>query len=202
MVSLVLCSAKENVRQEGFKNLRCFCYSSAGNRIFGQEWWKKADNMTCGTKIFVDKSLTVGTQYLRQCESQKYAQERISYQLKLHGTIGVSFGVLLCDDDGSYGAYKVVDGSAYCTWRDNTNLGTWQYADDDRSSLNCNCARDTKIFSNAGKTQTQKCSGSGNYRALQTEGTLLYCVDKDGFRKTRKEDTPKTEEDCALYASY
>ncbi|RZC37513.1 uncharacterized protein BDFB_009860, partial [Asbolus verrucosus] len=246
IVNLVLCSAKENVRQEGCKKyIICFCFSSAGERLFGQEWWSKAENMTCGNLLignfeplqcdviseqcwcademtgeptstivpskamvklpccmYLHKSLTVGTQYLRQCESQKYAQERIAYQLKLHGTTEVTFAILLCDDDGSYGAYKVVSGSAYCTWRDNTNLGTWQYAGDDLSILDCNCARDTKIFADDGKTQNQKCSGNGNYEAYQKVGTSVYCVDEDGFRKTKNGDNIQGEESCKSFPSY
>lgn len=57
-----------------------------------------------------DDSSTVGSQYLRQCESKLYAQKRILYELKLHGTIA-SFIDFLCDDDGSYGSYTIVDGA-------------------------------------------------------------------------------------------
>lgn len=29
---------------------RCFCHNEQGERIFGFDWWKNADNMTCGKK--------------------------------------------------------------------------------------------------------------------------------------------------------
>lgn len=54
-----------------------------------------------------DNAATVGSQYLRQCESQKYAQAYIEYELKVHGNNYANFATLLCDDDGSYGAYRV-----------------------------------------------------------------------------------------------
>lgn len=27
---------------------RCFCYSENGERIYGMDWWRDAENMTCG----------------------------------------------------------------------------------------------------------------------------------------------------------
>lgn len=57
--------------------------------------------------VVVDNSASVGSQYLRQCESQKYAQAYIEYELKVHGNNYANFATLLCDDDGSYGAYRV-----------------------------------------------------------------------------------------------
>lgn len=26
---------------------RCFCYAKTGEKIFGHDWWKNADDMTC-----------------------------------------------------------------------------------------------------------------------------------------------------------
>lgn len=27
---------------------KCYCFDATGNRIFGEQWWRIADNMTCG----------------------------------------------------------------------------------------------------------------------------------------------------------
>lgn len=58
----------------------------------------------------LDNGTKVGSQYLRQCESRKYAQEKIAYELQIHGNNYANFGTLLCDEDGSYGAYNISSG--------------------------------------------------------------------------------------------
>lgn len=54
-----------------------------------------------------DNATVTGSQYLRQCESKKYAQALIAHELQIHGNNYANFATLLCDDDGSYGAYRV-----------------------------------------------------------------------------------------------
>ncbi|KAJ8966779.1 hypothetical protein NQ314_003317 [Rhamnusium bicolor] len=86
---------------------------------------------------------------------------------------------------------------AYCTWRDGSKIGTWQSdTSTDISTLNCNCARDYKMYNHI-----MECDGSGNYRTLQTtvmnRTTIFYCVDSDGFSKS---DVSTTRiDDCSLY---
>lgn len=126
----------------------------------------------------------VGSQYLRQCESAKYAMTKILDTLQTHGVQFANLGNLMCDGDGAYGAYNISSGIAYCTWRDGSKIGTWQSdTSTDISTLNCNCARDYQMYSHI-----LACSGTGNYNSLQTVisqgSTLFYCVDSDGFAIT------------------
>lgn len=46
------------------------------------------------------------------------------------------------------------------------------------------CARDQKIFTEAGLGFTLACTGSGNYDAMQTMNGHRFCVDRDGFPVT------------------
>lgn len=59
------------------------------------------------------------------------------------------------------------------------------------------CARDSKIFSNAGLTQNQQCQGNGNYQAEQQSGDNFYCVDDDGYLKSGYFDSRPTN--CSSY---
>ncbi|XP_076268821.1 uncharacterized protein LOC143201566 isoform X2 [Rhynchophorus ferrugineus] len=128
---------------------------------------------------------SVGSQYLRQCESKKFAQSQITTKLKTHGAKYIRTDSLLCDADGSYGAYSISSGMAYCVWRDNSKIENWySNVDSDIGNLNCNCARDYKRYSHS-----MTCSSNGNYQSLQQymdeEGnSLYYCVDNDGFAKS------------------
>ncbi|XP_030767839.1 uncharacterized protein LOC115891508 [Sitophilus oryzae] len=143
-------------------------------------------------------STTVGSQYLRQCESKKYAQSMITAKLKAHGAKYVQTDTLLCNADGSYGAYSVSSGIAYCTWRDNSKIGTWQSnIASNTANLNCNCARDFKQYSHS-----MDCEGNGNYVIVQhyqddTNTLKYYCVDDDGFAKTGLLDDKNVN--CSLY---
>ncbi|KAF7267827.1 hypothetical protein GWI33_018987 [Rhynchophorus ferrugineus] len=130
-------------------------------------------------------STQVGSQYLRQCESKKFAQLLITAKLKAHGAKYVQADTLLCDADGSYGAYLVSSGIAYCTWRDNSKIGTWQSnIVSNTGGLNCYCARDYKRYEHS-----MDCQSNGNYENLQhymdeDQNIKYYCVDNDGFAKT------------------
>ncbi|CAH1179572.1 unnamed protein product [Phaedon cochleariae] len=124
---------------------------------------------------------TLGSQYLRQCDSHQYAITKITNTLKTHGVVYANFGMRLCDGDGAYGAYNVSNGIAYCTWRDGTTINTWQSdSSTDISTLNCNCARDYKMYAHQ-----LHCTGSGNYESVQNfilnKQNYFYCVDDDGF---------------------
>ncbi|XP_050293655.1 uncharacterized protein LOC126734165 isoform X2 [Anthonomus grandis grandis] len=141
---------------------------------------------------------TVGIQYLRQCESKKFATAMITAKLKAHGVQVVAADTLLCDADGGYGAYSISSGIAYCTWRNNTKIGTWQAnLSGLKDKLTCNCARDTYVYG-----PSLSCDGNGNYEVLQetTDSTgkkKYYCVDADGFSKSDLLDSATTN--CSLF---
>ncbi|XP_060524613.1 uncharacterized protein LOC132701013 [Cylas formicarius] len=138
----------------------------------------------------------IGSQYLRQCESKKYAQELIVNKLRTHGAKWITTDFLLCDGDGAYGAYMLSSGIAYCTWRDNSKIGTWQSNVEAGVSVDCNCAKDFMLYNH-----NQACEGNGNYKTLQQtmngDVTYYYCVDSDGFAKT--DFLTNNNIDCSLY---
>lgn len=47
--------------------------------------------------------------------------------------------------------------------------------------MNCNCARDEKLFMLAGRKMALACEGNGNYVPLQSRNGELFCVDPDGY---------------------
>lgn len=57
-----------------------------------------------------DQVSKVGSQYLRVCDSIKYAIGRISDIQRLHGVKKIYTNPLVCDGDGAYGAYNVTSG--------------------------------------------------------------------------------------------
>lgn len=48
-----------------------------------------------------------GSQYLRQCESKKFAQTAIREKLQKHGVTYITEDFLLCDNDGAYGSFTI-----------------------------------------------------------------------------------------------
>ncbi|GJQ83428.1 hypothetical protein Trydic_g14208 [Trypoxylus dichotomus] len=149
------------------------------------------------TRLSCYNETTVGNQYLRQCESELYAQAKIIDEFNAHGTERVNFDPLSCLYDGSYGPYKIQQGILYCVWRDRTNIGAYQVSvDSDIDSVNCNCARDTKVFAEAGLRFSLSCASNGNYKPIQMDGSRYYCVDDDGFPKS---ETMDDEPDCTKY---
>ncbi|KAG5886022.1 hypothetical protein JTB14_023663 [Gonioctena quinquepunctata] len=139
----------------------------------------------------------VGGQYLRQCDSVAYAMATIKNTMTVHGVTYNNLGTKLCDGDGAFGAYNISEGIAYCTWRDGHSIGTWQSnAGQYINQLNCNCARDFKMYSNV-----LTCSGNGNYLPVQSiikDGVNQYfCVDNEGFAKSNFFSS--STKDCTLY---
>ncbi|KAK9717913.1 Thyroglobulin type-1 repeat [Popillia japonica] len=134
------------------------------------------------TKLPCYNETTFGSQYLRQCESELYAQKKITDEFQAHGTDRVNFETVLCQYDGSYGPYKITKGILYCVWKDGSSIGAYQVeVDSSVDSINCNCARDTKIYELAGLLFSLSCLPNGNYNSVQVDGSLYYCVDSDGF---------------------
>lgn len=64
----------------------------------------------CIERLFLDDEEIIRGQYLRQCESQLYAQSLVEHELSVHGNNYANFPRLLCDYDGSYGVYTVNNG--------------------------------------------------------------------------------------------
>ncbi|XP_055628410.1 uncharacterized protein LOC129769902 [Toxorhynchites rutilus septentrionalis] len=218
---------------------RCFCYSEDGRRIFGWDWYKDAEEMSCacsrrraklesegrtvvtlhctqngnfedlqcdsgvcwcanrysgnplvGTTVVQESLWTSlpcynvtlhGNSYLRQCESAAFAQKKIQKMFALRGTVGVTYNEIQCEYDGAFGSYRLENGIVYCTWRDGKKIGSYQVRSSLVSSVNCNCARDTQIYKEAGIPFTLACAGNGNYDYSQDQNGQLFCVDGDGY---------------------
>ncbi|XP_019933156.3 uncharacterized protein LOC109623117 isoform X2 [Aedes albopictus] len=122
-----------------------------------------------------------GEQYLRQCESEFFAQKQLEKKFALHGHVNVTHTALVCDYDGTYGVNEFERGIAYCTWRDGTRIEQYQTSSLKAHLMTCNCARDEKIFQAAGLQLELLCEGNGNYATLQDRNGELFCVDRDGF---------------------
>ncbi|XP_058828729.1 uncharacterized protein LOC131688468 [Topomyia yanbarensis] len=156
----------------------CWCANPATGEpwpkvpIVSQALWKK---LPC-----YKRSLH-GDQYLRQCESESFAQKLMRSKFAIHGQRNVTHTDTVCDYDGSYGRYEIQRGIAYCTWRDGERITPFQTSSLKLSSMNCNCARDQKIFAAAGIDMVLLCEGNGNYKTLQDRNGELFCVDRDGF---------------------
>ncbi|XP_017778176.1 PREDICTED: uncharacterized protein LOC108563880 [Nicrophorus vespilloides] len=136
-------------------------------------------HLPCYTKAdFSDK-------YMRQCDSHLYGVETAIKYLNLHGTEFANFAKIMCDADGTYGSVKVAGGLKYCTWKDNKNIGSFMASLGDKDlymNMNCNCARDSLIFKEAGLDFNMACLQNGNYKPEQTIDEFKYCVDDDGFQ--------------------
>ncbi|XP_046403638.1 uncharacterized protein LOC124169171 [Ischnura elegans] len=126
----------------------------------------------------------VGYQYLRECESSAVAAGRIRDILVKHGTKNTNLGIENCDPDGSYGSYQITGDRITCTWKDKTTIGSYACPADQLSILNCNCARDTKLFKLNERPLYLTCNGNGNYNAKQVSGKKSFCVDADGYPTT------------------
>ncbi|KAI4455171.1 secreted modular calcium-binding protein [Holotrichia oblita] len=124
---------------------------------------------------------TVGSQYLRRCESELYAQRRIADEFRAHGTRKVNFPLHFCQYDGSFGPLRVQRGIVFCVWRDGSHLGYQQPADSSIVNVTCNCAIDERIFAEAGLNHMMSCLANGNYNPVQFSGTHYFCVDQNGF---------------------
>lgn len=221
---------------------RCFCVDKNGNRIFGEQQWAVAENMTCACSRRVQElqdqgrkdvtlhcneqgnyeelqcdngvcwcteektgtpfssilpenmmkmlpcyeNASLGSGYLRQCESLLIAQKRIEIVMAAHNSTNPNFPYINCELDGSYGAVKQEGNLLYCAWKDNTRLENYAEQLNERAGMNCRCARDTKMY---GDKIQHSCLANGNYRPDQyaNDGSK-YCIDSDGF--------PNSSDDC------
>ncbi|PSN41091.1 hypothetical protein C0J52_10608 [Blattella germanica] len=214
---------------------RCFCVSKTGTRIFGENQWQKAENMTCACSrrvealkeeqnrkdvtlhctqegnyeelqcddglcwcsdektglptsrilpesmmkmLYCYNETTVGSQYLRKCESKEIARARIEMEMEYHGTLNPYFTFLKCDNDGTYSPVQLNGNQLQCVGKDNAALGSYAAMMSDITTMNCRCARDKQTYSNIDLI----CQSNGNYQATQyTNDGAEYTVDEDGF---------------------
>ncbi|KAK0091995.1 hypothetical protein PV326_002402 [Microctonus aethiopoides] len=130
------------------------------------------------------KKKHVGLQYLRQCESKHIAKSQMLMKLKTHGMEFLHLDDVFCDGDGSYGFYKLVKKQAQCTWKDSKQLELYQGPVSGILSMNCHCARDTRILNDEGIEMILTCQSNGNYDVSQIDNGRPFCVDDDGFPTT------------------
>jgi len=57
---------------------------------------------------FIDDSASLGSGYLRQCESMLIAVKRIEILMEAHNSINPNLPYANCEPDGSYGAVQQV----------------------------------------------------------------------------------------------
>ncbi|XP_055377151.1 uncharacterized protein LOC129609244 [Condylostylus longicornis] len=144
-----------------------------------------------------------GDQYLRQCESIDRNQLILKKALAAHGTTLVEFNNIMCDYDGSYGPIRNLDGKINCQWTDGRNLPPYTAESKYFEKMNCICARDKKIFEEAGFNHRLNCDMYGNYKPDQHINDKTFCVDRDGFAVSGAiEVDPNTEIDCKIYTYY
>lgn len=89
---------------------RCFCYSEDGKRIFGWDWYRNTERMTCGK----DTPATVYTeiQSLRSaCHSFLPACSRRRDKLEKEGRFDVT---LHCTQNGNYEELQCDSGLCWC----------------------------------------------------------------------------------------
>uniref|UniRef100_A0A182Q7H4 Thyroglobulin type-1 domain-containing protein n=1 Tax=Anopheles farauti TaxID=69004 RepID=A0A182Q7H4_9DIPT len=131
-----------------------------------------------------------GAQYLRRCESVAFSQTLQRKQFIIRGHTGVTFTNALCGYDGSHGWYSIEGQEcvltqrveiAACTWHDGTKIDPYRTSLQTLPAMNCNCARDEKLFAMYGRRMELACEGNGNYVPLQSRNGALFCVDPDGF---------------------
>jgi len=215
---------------------RCFCFDKKGNRIFGEQLWAEAENMTCAcsrrvqelqdqgrkdvtlhcneqgnyeelqcdngvcwcaeektgtpiSRILPENMMTMlpcyenaslGSGYLRQCESMLIAQKRIEILMAAHSSTNPNFPYTNCEFDGSYGALQQDGNQLFCAWKDKSRIESYASQLSGMRVMNCKCARDKKKYGDAVQFE---CEGNGNYvREQYTNDGTKYCVDPDGFR--------------------
>ncbi|XP_045470660.1 uncharacterized protein LOC123677951 isoform X1 [Harmonia axyridis] len=143
-----------------------------------------------------------GSQYLRKCESQAYAQTKIIEIMKRHGTSSPNIQVVACGNDGSYGPYKIQNPSIYCVKRNNEKMSYHQDITNLRD-INCNCAHDSDLYDRLGKPFTLVCQDNGNYvplqRIVEDNKVKRFCVDSDGNKKVDSVDEKENDEYCKKF---
>ncbi|XP_055610049.1 thyroglobulin-like [Uranotaenia lowii] len=120
-----------------------------------------------------------GTEYLRQCESARYAQELMSTKFIIHGQVNVTLTKIHCDYDGSYGRYAIDRDYIYCIWRDGSQMEPFHAIGADLSTVNCCCSRRRAKLEAEGRTDvTLHCAQNGNFEELQCDSGFCWCADE------------------------
>ncbi|XP_046747395.1 uncharacterized protein LOC124411902 [Diprion similis] len=126
----------------------------------------------------------VGSQYLRKCESAMVGRARVLEKLETHGRYYTHIDGVNCEGDGSYGHYKISSSQILCTWKNNTQIESYQTELSNILTVDCNCARDYVIYDEAGLTFSLSCDTDGSYTSEQYSNGYPFCVDSDGFATT------------------
>ncbi|KAF4519115.1 hypothetical protein B566_EDAN010537 [Ephemera danica] len=139
---------------------RCFCYSREGERIFGQEWWNRSENMTCACS--------------RRVEELKNANPDKLVDVTIH-----------CSADGNFEALQCSDGVCWCAeprWGDAIGEVGSQYLRQCDSSLSALTQLRIEMSSHGTLGDSfiaRKCGLDGTYGEYQLEGANRYCRWKD-----------------------
>ncbi|CRK99450.1 CLUMA_CG012578, isoform A [Clunio marinus] len=141
-----------------------------------------------------------GDQYLRKCESAAFAQKIAQKKLINRGAINAVPRQIQCNYDGTYGEIIIENPLAFCQMPDGSKLN---YAAPSKmmSDMNCNCARDEKIFTMSGIEFNLRCSNNGNYEPNQDQNGKIFCVDRYGFSVSPLLQ-PDSGLDCDQYIYY
>ncbi|XP_053676135.1 uncharacterized protein LOC128726356 [Anopheles nili] len=135
-----------------------------------------------------------GVQYLRRCESVAFSQKLQRKQFIIRGHTDVAFTNTVCDYDGSQGMYTIEGQEAACTWHDGTKIDPYKTSLRSLGAMNCNCARDERLYALTGRKMELACEANGNYVPLQSRNGDLFCVDPHGFIVA--ETVPSEQTNC------
>jgi len=172
------CSQNGNFERLQCNEGSCYCADPATGQplstLVPSKLW---DTLNCYNKT------TMGSKYLRICDSRSNAYATIVKETQEHGSSPIALEAASCDPDGSYRPRQCRDNECHCNTKDDVIIPPYvtdrnsQQAD----NQNCFCARDKVIFNDLGRPLIYVCDGAGNYKSLQTIGATVVCVDFDGF---------------------
>ncbi|XP_015597492.1 uncharacterized protein LOC107268836 isoform X2 [Cephus cinctus] len=156
---------------------RCFCYNTNGSRIFGWSWWHSAGNMTC-------------------------ACSRRRDTLKNQGRENVT---LHCSEDGNYEKLQCDSGLCWCVDPQTGEPTERAYPESMMTHLSCydkdkigsqylrlcesmhiarlevidKLERHGRLYAHI---DTVNCDGDGSYAYYSLNGSIVYCLWKNGMR--------------------
>ncbi|XP_012258261.2 uncharacterized protein LOC105687303 [Athalia rosae] len=165
----------EAVQCKGEKlNGRCFCYSAEGSRIYGSEWWRSAENMTCACSRWRETLEKAGrTDISLHCTSEGNYEE-----------LQCDSGLCWCVEPKSGKPTQRVYPESMMTYLPcyNATLVGSQYLRQCESKMVAR-ARVLKKLATHGRHYAHidavNCEGDGSYGHYRLAGTQIYCTSKD-----------------------
>ncbi|KAG5681650.1 hypothetical protein PVAND_011065 [Polypedilum vanderplanki] len=142
-----------------------------------------------------------GDQYLRKCESAAHAQKLIQKKLLNRGVINAVPNQIRCNYDGTHAEITIENPLVYCQMSDGLKLN-FATLSKMMGDMNCNCARDEKIFKNAGIDFNLRCRDNGNYEPIQDQNGKIFCVDRDGYAVSGLLNSDSSGIDCDQFFYY